>query len=226
LITQHSVSTFLPTGLCDPSNSVVNGFSRITAPVAQLDRASDFGSEGWGFKSLRAYNPTVQTIDNGRLSIGMTEDEKWMEFAVREAEQAMKRKDVPIGAVIIREARIIGKGYNQIETLKDPTAHAEIIAITAAASFLGNRRLEHCTMYVTLEPCAMCAGAIVLARIPRLVFGAFDPKAGACGTLYNIVQDSRLNHRAEVVGGILQERCGGLLSGFFQLVRGNGMDKP
>jgi tRNA(adenine34) deaminase len=156
----------------------------------------------------------------------MTEDEKWMEFAIREAEQAMKRKEVPIGAVIVRDGRIIGKGYNQIETLKDPTAHAEIIAITAAASFLGNRRLEESTMYVTLEPCAMCAGAIVLARLPRLVFGAFDPKAGACGTLYNIVQDSRLNHRAEVVGGILGERCGGMLTGFFQHVRGNGMGRP
>ena len=156
----------------------------------------------------------------------MTEDEKWMEYALREAEQAMKRKEVPVGCVIISDNRIIGKGYNQIETLKDPTAHAEIIAITAAAAFLGSRRLENTTLYVTLEPCAMCAGAIVQARIPRLVFGAFDPKAGACGTLFNIVQDQRLNHRAEVVGGILAERCGGLLSDFFKLVRGNGVDKP
>ena len=156
----------------------------------------------------------------------MTEDERWMEYALREAEQAMKRKEVPVGCVIISDNRIIGKGYNQIESLKDPTAHAEIIAITAAAAFLGSRRLENTTLYVTLEPCAMCAGAIVQARIPRLVFGAFDPKAGACGTLFNIVQDQRLNHRAEVVGGILPERCGSLLSDFFKLVRGNGMDKP
>jgi tRNA(adenine34) deaminase len=156
----------------------------------------------------------------------MTEDEKWMEYALREAEQAMKRKEVPVGCVIISDNRIIGKGYNQIETLKDPTAHAEIIAITAAAAFLGSRRLENTTLYVTLEPCAMCAGAIVQARIPRLVFGAFDPKAGACGTLFNIVQDQRLNHRADVAGGILAERCGGLLSDFFKLVRGNGTDKP
>jgi tRNA(adenine34) deaminase len=155
----------------------------------------------------------------------MTEDEKWMEYALREAEQAMKRKEVPVGCVIVSDNRIIGKGYNQIETLKDPTAHAEIIAITAAAAFLGSRRLENTTLYVTLEPCAMCAGAIVQARIPRLVFGAFDPKAGACGTLFNIVQDQRLNHRADVVGGILTERCGALLSEFFKLVRGNGMDK-
>ena len=156
----------------------------------------------------------------------MTEDERWMEYALREAEQAMKRKEVPVGCVIISDNRIIGKGYNQIESLKDPTAHAEIIAITAAAAFLGSRRLENTALYVTLEPCAMCAGAIVQARIPRLVFGAYDPKAGACGTLFNIVQDQRLNHRAEVVGGILAERCGALLSDFFKLVRGNGMDKP
>jgi tRNA(adenine34) deaminase len=156
----------------------------------------------------------------------MTEDERWMEYALREAEQAMKRKEVPVGAVIVSNTRIIGKGYNQTETLRDPTAHAEIIAITAAASFLSNRRLDNTTLYVTLEPCAMCAGAIVQARIPRLVFGAFDPKAGACGTLFNIVQDQRLNHRADVVGGILAERCGGMLSEFFKLVRGNGMDKP
>ena len=131
----------------------------------------------------------------------MTEDERWMESALREAEQAYKRKEVPIGAVIVHDGRIIGRGYNQIETLQDPTAHAEMIAITAAATALGSRRLDGCTLYVTLEPCAMCAGAIVLARIPRLVFGASDPKAGACGTLYNIVQDERLNHRVEMLGG-------------------------
>ena len=148
-----------------------------------------------------------------------------MESALREAEQALKRKEVPIGAVIVHNGRIIGKGYNQIESLQDPTAHAEMIAITAAATSLGNRRLENCTLYVTLEPCAMCAGAIVLARVPRLVFGAYDPKAGACGTLLNIVQDNRLNHRAELAGGVLQERCGGLLSLFFQQIRTDGGEK-
>jgi tRNA(adenine34) deaminase len=155
----------------------------------------------------------------------MTDDERWMESALREAEQALKRKEVPIGAVIVHNSRIIGRGYNQIESLQDPTAHAEMIAITAAAGGLGNRRLEECTLYVTLEPCAMCAGAIVLARIPRMVFGAFDPKAGACGTLYNIVQDDRLNHRVDLAGGILAERCGGLLSEFFQGIRTNGESK-
>jgi len=145
-----------------------------------------------------------------------------MESALREAEQARKRKEVPVGAVVVHSGRIIGRGYNQTETLQDPTAHAEMIAITAAAAGLGSRRFEGCTLYVTLEPCPMCAGAIVLARIPRLVFGAFDPKAGACGTLFNIVQDGRLNHRVELVGGISGDRCGHLLSEFFDAMRGNG----
>jgi tRNA(adenine34) deaminase len=153
----------------------------------------------------------------------MTEDERWMESAIREAEQAYKRKEVPIGAVIVHNSRIIGRGYNQIETLQDPTAHAEIIAITAAAANLGTRRLDACTLYVTLEPCPMCAGAIVLARIPRLVFGAPDPKAGACGTLFNIVQDKRLNHRVELVPGIMEAKCGGLMKEFFGKVRNSSL---
>ena len=151
----------------------------------------------------------------------MTEHERWMEFALREAELAYKRKEVPVGAVIVRDNRIIGKGYNQIESLNDPTAHAEIIAITAAAANMESRRLEDCTLYVTLEPCTMCAGAIVLARIPRLVYGASDPKAGACGTLYDIVQDKRLNHRVETVRGISEAKCGGILKDFFEKVRKN-----
>ena len=155
----------------------------------------------------------------------MTEDVQWMEFALREAEQAYKRKEAPVGAVLIRDGRIIGKGYNQIETLRDPTAHAEMIAITAGATHIGNQRLERCTLYVTLEPCPMCAGAIVLARLPRLVYGAADPKAGACGTLYNIVQDSRLNHRVDVTPGVLEEKCSALLKDFFAKVRANGMEK-
>jgi tRNA(adenine34) deaminase len=155
----------------------------------------------------------------------MTEHERWMEYALREAELAGKRKEVPVGAVVVRENRIIGKGYNQIESLQDPTAHAEMIAITAAANQLGSRRLEECTLYVTLEPCPMCAGAIVLARLPRLVYGAEDPKAGACGTLFDIVRDTRLNHRVETVGGILADRCGALLKEFFSTVRSNGKPK-
>ena len=138
-----------------------------------------------------------------------------MEFALKEAGVAARRKEVPVGAVVIHKGMLIGKGSNQIEMLQDPTAHAEIIAITAAAAHLGSRRLEDCTMYVTLEPCPMCAGAIVLARMPLLVFGAYDPKAGACTTLYSITNDTRLNHRVHTIGGVLEERCGALLKSFF-----------
>ena len=155
----------------------------------------------------------------------MTEDERWMEFALKEAEQAYRREEVPIGAVVVHDRRIIGRGYNQTETLQDPTAHAEMIAVTAAATYLGSRRLEECTLYVTLEPCAMCAGAIVLARVPRLVYGAADPKAGACGTLLNIVQDGRLNHRVETAGGVLEPRCGAILKEFFDALRNGKLKK-
>ena len=156
----------------------------------------------------------------------MTEDERWMESALREAEQAFRLKEVPVGALVVHDGKIIGRGYNQMETLRDPTAHAEMIAITAAANYLEGRRLERCTLYVTLEPCPMCAGAIVQARIPRLVYGAWDPKAGSCGTLYNIVQDDRLNHRVELSRGVLEERCGALLKEFFLQLRETGMGRP
>jgi tRNA(adenine34) deaminase len=138
-----------------------------------------------------------------------------MELALREAEVALARKEVPVGAVIVREGRVIGKGSNQIEMLQDPTAHAEMIALTAAASHLESRRLQDCTMYVTLEPCPMCAGAIVLARLPLLVFGAYDPKAGAVSSLFTITNDIRLNHRVHTIGGVLEEKCGAILKEFF-----------
>jgi tRNA(adenine34) deaminase len=143
----------------------------------------------------------------------------WMKQALREAEKAFEHNEVPVGAVVVHNDRIIGRGYNQIEMLQDPTAHAEMIALTAAANHLGSRRLEGCTLYVTLEPCPMCAGAIVLARIPTLVFGAYDPKAGACGTLYNIVEDSRLNHRVHVIPGVGDTESEELLKGFFGRIR-------
>lgn len=149
----------------------------------------------------------------------MTEHEVWMREALRLAAVAADELEIPIGAVAVRENRIIGRGYNRTEALQDPTAHAEMLAVTAAADALGSRRLDGVTLYVTLEPCAMCAGALVLARIDRLVFGAWDPKAGACGTLYNIPQDSRLNHRLEVIGGILQAECADVLSNFFRSLR-------
>ena len=142
-----------------------------------------------------------------------------MEKALKEAGLALGRKEVPVGAVIVHDGTIIGRGSNQIEMLQDPTAHAEMIALTAAAAHLGNRRLEKCTMYVTLEPCPMCAGAIVLSRIPLLIFGAYDPKAGACSSLYTITNDTRLNHRVHTIGGILEEECESVLKDFFKLHR-------
>lgn len=145
--------------------------------------------------------------------------EYWMEQAFREAEIAYEKGEVPIGSVVVLNNTIIGKGHNQTESLQDPTAHAEILAITAAANYLESRRLLDTTLYVTLEPCAMCAGAIVLARIPQLVYGAPDAKAGACGTFYNIVQDKRLNHQVDLISGILENKCSLILSDFFQKLR-------
>ena len=145
--------------------------------------------------------------------------EYWMKQAFREAERAFEFGEVPVGAVVVQEGKIIGKGYNQVEQLKDPTAHAEIIAITAAASTLGLKWLENCTLYVTLEPCAMCAGAIILARLPNLVIGARDPKAGACGSIFSITDDKRLNHRVTLTDGILKKPCGELLRDFFFSLR-------
>ena len=144
------------------------------------------------------------------------QDERYMQVAVEQARIAEENDDIPIGAVIVCDNRIIGKAYNQREQLNDPTAHAEIIALTQAAAALENWHLNGCTMYVTLEPCPMCAGALVLARVDRLVYGCDDPKAGACKSLYNIVQDERLNHRLEVTSGVLAEQCSKLLQGFFQ----------
>ncbi len=138
-----------------------------------------------------------------------------MRAALREAEEAARRDEVPVGAVVVHGGRIIGRGFNQREMLKDPTAHAEMIAITQAAAALEGWRLEGATLYVTLEPCLMCAGAIVNARIGRVVFGALDPRAGACGSLYQIGLDSRLNHRFEVTGGVLAAECAALLQEFF-----------
>jgi len=149
--------------------------------------------------------------------------EQWMNVALQEARRAFDEDEVPVGAIVVREGEIIGKGYNQIEHLQDPTAHAEMIAITAAANHLSSRRLENCTLYVTLEPCPMCAGAIVLARIPALVFGSYDSKAGACGTLYDIVEDRRLNHTVHVVGGMGDKESEALLKRFFVKKRSQGV---
>jgi len=143
------------------------------------------------------------------------EDQRFMRAAIESAKIAEENGDVPIGAVIVYKNQIIGKAYNQREQLNDPTAHAEIIALTQASAAKESWRLDACTMYVTLEPCPMCAGALVLARLDRLVYGCDDPKAGACGSLYNIVQDERLNHRLEVTSGVLEEQCRRQLKEFF-----------
>lgn len=146
-------------------------------------------------------------------------DEGWMQLALREARAAGENGDVPVGAVIVRANSIIGKARNQVEFLKDPTAHAEIIAITQAAAAVGDWRLLETTLYVTKEPCAMCAGAIVLARIPRVVFGAPDPNAGGAVSIFNILRNPRLNHRCEVVEGVMADECRSLLTDFFQARR-------
>lgn len=144
------------------------------------------------------------------------EDQLYMKVAIEQAQIAEENGDVPIGAVIVYENQIIGRAYNQREQLKDPTAHAEIIALTQAAAFLETWRLHDCTMYVTLEPCTMCAGALVLARIDRLIYGCDDPKTGAVKSLYNIVTDARLNHIIDVTTGVLAEECSDLLQHFFR----------
>jgi tRNA(adenine34) deaminase len=151
-----------------------------------------------------------------------------MRQALREAQAALDEDEVPIGAVVVCDhpsggaRQVIASAHNMREQLHDPTAHAEMIAITQAAAALGDWRLEHCTLYVTLEPCPMCAGAIVLARMPRVVYGAADPKAGAVHTLYHLLNDPRLNHQAEVVAGVLATECGELLSRFFAQKRQEG----
>lgn len=146
-------------------------------------------------------------------------DRVWMERALAQARQAQDHDDVPVGAIVIRHGEAIAAAHNRREIDQDPTAHAELLAIRAAAHVLGSWRLDSCTMYVTLEPCTMCAGALVLARLPELVYGATDPKGGAVGSLYDITGDQRLNHRVEVTGGVMTDDCGQVLTRFFKAKR-------
>jgi tRNA(adenine34) deaminase len=146
----------------------------------------------------------------------MRTDAEWMREAVAIAERCLTHEDVPIGCVIVRDGEVVAAAGNERELRHDPTAHAEVLALRAASETLGSWRLDDCTLYVTLEPCAMCAGAIVLARVPRVVFGAPDPKAGFAGSLGNLVQDERLNHRVELEAGVEAEACGELLRAFFR----------
>jgi tRNA(adenine34) deaminase len=142
-------------------------------------------------------------------------DEYFMRLALREAERALEHDDVPIGAVVVREGEIIGAAHNERELRQDPTAHAEILALREAARVTGSWRVLDSVLYVTLEPCAMCAGAIVLARVPRVVYGTVDPKAGAAGSVLDVLAEPRLNHRPDVAGGLLQADCAALLTAFF-----------
>jgi tRNA(adenine34) deaminase len=145
----------------------------------------------------------------------------FMRRALQEAVTAFEEDEVPVGAVIVHKNRIIGRGYNRNEALQDPTAHAEILALTAAANALGTNKLNECDIYVTLEPCVMCTGALLLARIKTLYFGAFDPKYGACGSLYNIPQENKYNHKIEVFSGLEEDACKTILQQFFQKKRSN-----
>ena len=142
-------------------------------------------------------------------------DDYFMRLAMREAERALEHEDVPIGAVLVRDGEVVAAAHNERELRQDPTAHAEILALREAARVEGSWRVLDAVLYVTLEPCAMCAGAIVLARVPRVVYGARDPKAGACGSVLDVLGEPRLNHRPVVAGGLLAEDCGGLISSFF-----------
>ena len=146
-------------------------------------------------------------------------EQTYMKEALRQAIMAAEKDEVPVGAVIVHQNKIIAKAHNQIEMLKDPTAHAEMIAITQAAHFLQSKWLRDCTMYVTIEPCSMCSGALVLSRINRVVFGAHDEKTGACGSVINIAQHNQLNHHINLSSGLLGDECGTLISEFFKKKR-------
>lgn len=150
------------------------------------------------------------------------DDEKWMRIALLEAEKALLQEDVPIGAIAVRNGEIIGRGYNKREADQDPTAHAEMIAIRQAAQVVGHWRLEDVTLYCTLEPCAMCAGAMVLARLPRLVYATNDPKAGAGGSIMDITRHPQLNHHVEVLQGIFAEEASEQIKSFFRMLRARG----
>lgn len=159
-------------------------------------------------------------ISNFYRNVGyLMSDEKFMQAAISEAIKARERNEVPIGAVIVQDGEVIASGYNLRETSQQTLSHAELLAIEAANEKVGSWRLEDCTLYITLEPCPMCAGAIVQSRIKRVVYGAPDPKAGCAGTLFNLLEEPRFNHQVEVTSGVLQEECASLLTDFFKTLR-------
>lgn len=147
------------------------------------------------------------------------EHEKWMKLAFYEAEKAFNSDEVPIGAIIVKNNLVVGKGYNQCESLNDPTAHAEIIAITSAANTISNWRLNDCKLYVTKEPCPMCAGALINSRIKMVIFGMYDEREGCCGSLYQLCRDSRFNHQLSVKGGVMESHCKLIIKDFFNKKR-------
>ncbi|MEW5799999.1 MAG: tRNA adenosine(34) deaminase TadA [Bacteroidota bacterium] len=149
----------------------------------------------------------------------MTTHERWMKLALKEAVRAFDDDEVPVGAIIVHKNMVVAKGHNQIERMHDPTAHAEMIALTAAAAHLENKFLKDCVLYVTMEPCPMCAGAIVLSRIPTVVFGCYDPKMGASGSVMNVTENKKLNHQVHVIGGVMDAECGSLVKEFFEKKR-------
>ena len=190
---------------------VLTAFFRGDAPVAQLDRALVYGTRGRKFESSRAR----QMDEEGDL--------RWMRRALAEADVAATKGEVPVGcAIVSASGELLATGHNLRETDEDPTAHAEIVAMRAAARKLGTWRLESTTLFVTLEPCVMCAGAMVNARVGRVVYGCADPKAGACSTLFTIGEDTRLNHRFPTTGGVLAEEAAERLRGFFAALRAQG----
>lgn len=142
-----------------------------------------------------------------------------MNYALKEAEKAFEKDEIPVGCIIVFSNAIIAKAHNQVESLRDPTAHAEILAITSASEYLQSKQLIGCSMYITLEPCVMCAGAIVHSKIENVCFGAFDNKSGACGSVFNITNNNSLNHKCNVLGGILDDKCGSILKSFFEVKR-------
>jgi tRNA(adenine34) deaminase len=159
------------------------------------------------------------------MSLANDKDREYMRLALEQARKASAQGEVPIGAVLVRDGQVLAQAHNFRETWQDPTAHAEIVAIREAATQSGSWRLTDTTLYVTLEPCAMCIGAIILARISRLVFGAMDPKAGACGSIFDLPAERRLNHRVEVIGGVLEQESQEILQMFFKNLRDNSGDR-
>ena len=153
-------------------------------------------------------------------------DEIYMSEAIKEADKAIQEDEVPVGCVIVHQSRVIARAHNQVERLKDPTAHAEMIALTSATNYLNNKWLSGASMYVTIEPCSMCAGALVLSRIKNLFYGAKDPKTGACGSVMDIINNKKLNHRIKVKKGILEKDCSALLKEFFKKRRSKKLSDP